>query len=62
MTTLDTITEAQICALRDEAASAGDFEQVEVCNHALAQMRRPFEGVEMIKECVRVIRNAEAQR
>ena len=25
MTTIETVTETQICALRDEASSAGDF-------------------------------------
>ena len=61
MTTIDTITEAQIVTLRNEAAEAGDFEQVQVCNLALADLERPWEGTAYLEECVEVIRRAEAQ-
>jgi hypothetical protein len=33
--TAETITAAQIKALRSEAQEAGDTEQVSICNHAL---------------------------
>ena len=33
--TAETITTAQIRALRTEAAEHGDTEQVDICNHAL---------------------------
>ena len=35
--TAETITTAQIRALRTEAAAAGDFEQVEICDVALSR-------------------------
>jgi len=40
MTTIEnstesTVTDAQIRALRDEAAAAGDYAQVDLCNRAL---------------------------
>lgn len=55
MTTIDTLTDSQISALRDEAAAAGDLEQVAICDRAL-------EGDDSARrECVRVIRDAEAQ-
>ena len=61
MTTQTTIPEPtptteQIEALRSEAGAAGDREQVQVCDRALA-------GDEVaIAECARVIRAAQAQR
>ena len=54
MTTIDTITPAQISALRDEAGAHGDLEQVEVCERALNG------DTKAIAECVRVIESAEA--
>lgn len=54
MTTIDTITTAQISALRDEAGAHGDLEQVAICNRALAG------DTKAIAECVRVIQSAEA--
>ena len=54
MTTIDTITTAQISALRDEAGAHGDLEQVAICNRALAG------DTKAIAECVRVIQWAEA--
>jgi hypothetical protein len=54
MTTIDTITDAQISNLRAEAGNAGDLDMVAICDAAL-------EGDEAaIKECVRVISDAEA--
>lgn len=61
MTNIDTVTETQISNLRDEAAAAGDFAQVELCNLALAELERPWEGTEALAECVAAIRDAEAQ-
>jgi hypothetical protein len=55
MTTITTITDEQIEALSTEAGSAGDLDQVAICDRALR-------GDESAKaECVRVIRDAEAQ-
>ena len=53
MTTIDTITTAQIRALSDEAGAHGDLEQVEVCERALNG------SIKAIAKCVRVIRSAE---
>lgn len=51
---MSTITYEQIQALRDEAAQAGDFEQVTICDLAL-------EGDEVaIAECGRVIDEANS--
>lgn len=61
MTTIDTVTEIQIRILRDEAEVAWDSEQVQICNGALQQLACPDLGSAYIAECVRVIRNAEAQ-
>lgn len=61
MTTVDTITESQLSALRNEAEEAGDFEMAEVANLALADLERPWEGTAYLEECVQVIRHAEAQ-
>ena len=61
-TTIETVTEAQVNSLCDEAASAGDMAQVERCRLALAELERPWEGLENLQACVEVIRNAEAQR
>lgn len=54
MTTAETITNAQITALRNEAAEAGDLEQVTICNRALSG------NDEARAECARVIADAEA--
>lgn len=54
MTTTTTITDSQIRNLRTEAATAGDAEQVAICDRAL-------DGDEAaIRECERVIRAAQA--
>lgn len=54
MTTIDTLTDDQIRTLSTEAAVAGDMEQVQICDRAL-------DGDEAARrECVRVIRSAEA--
>lgn len=56
MTTIESITDEQIEALCSEAASAGDLEQVAICERAL-------DGDEAARhECVRVIRDAEAMQ
>lgn len=52
-TTIETITDDQITALRDEAGVAGDLEQVALCEQALAG------DDEARLECVQVIRDAE---
>ena len=54
MTTIDTITTAQIVALSSEAASARDLATVKACRKALGGSRKA------IRECVEVIREAEA--
>jgi len=54
MTTADTITTAQITALRHEAYAAQDVAQVDLCNAALSG------DVAAIAECARVIANAAA--
>lgn len=61
MTNIDTVTETQISNLRDEAAAAGEFAVVELCNLALAELERRWEGTEALAECVAAIRDAEAQ-
>jgi hypothetical protein len=53
---MTTITETEIQALRDEAASAGDTEMVRICDRAL-------DGSQCaIAECRRVIRAARDAR
>jgi hypothetical protein len=54
MTTFATITSRQIRHLRNEAATAGDSKQVEICDRALNGSDRAK------RECVKVIRAAEA--
>lgn len=54
MTTTQTITTNQLAALRDEAATAGDLEQVAICNQAINGHQ------ESIAICVEVISNREA--
>jgi len=54
MTTIDTITTAQISALRDEAGAHGDLDMVAICDRAIA------DDTKAIAECVRVIESAEA--
>jgi len=53
MTTFATITTSQIATLRAEAATAGDIKMVAICDRALAESTRA------IRECVRVISDAE---
>lgn len=53
-TTIETVTDEQIKALRSEARAAGDMRQAHICNMAL-------DGDDAARaECVRVIRAAEA--
>lgn len=54
MTTLETLKASQVRALRAEAALAGDTAQVEICDRAMNGDR------EALRECVRVINDAEA--
>ena len=58
-TTIDTLTDAQIRALRDEAAAAGDEATVSDCDCALDG---PSGTTAARRRIVEVIRNAEAQR
>lgn len=51
----DTVTTDAIRLLRDEAGSAGDLAQVEICDRALAG------DEQAIEECARVITHAAAQ-
>lgn len=54
MTTIETLSDEQLVALRGEAAAAGDLAQVRLCGAALR-------GDESARAaCVRVIREAEA--
>ncbi len=48
----ETVTTAAIRQLRDEAGSAGDLAQVEICDRALAG------DEQAIEECARVIAHA----
>ena len=54
-TSTETVTMADIRALRSEAASAGDTKQVKLCDRAL---RGKYAALEA---CCRVIRDARAQ-
>jgi hypothetical protein len=42
MLTAETITNAQIRALRTEAEKAGDYAQVDICDRALSCRAAPF--------------------
>lgn len=53
MTTIETITNDQILDLREEAARAGDYEQVEICDLAIGGEH------DARAECARVIARAE---
>lgn len=55
MTTIDTLTDAQIEALRDEAGAAGDSAMVDICDAALTG------DTEALRRVVAAIRDAEAQ-
>ena len=52
---IDSKTEIAISKLREEAAQAGDLEQVRLCESALGGSRRA------IARCIAVIANAQAQ-
>lgn len=54
-----TITRAQVIALRNEAAAAGDTAQVELCTRALNGATK--DSAASWRECERVIANAQAQ-
>lgn len=65
-TTIDTITDAQIRTLRDEAIAAGDTDMAKICTRALVrhyatdfQTRKAHE--EARAQCAAVIADAEAQ-
>lgn len=63
MTTIDTITTAQIKTLRTEAAEAGDSTMVYVCDRALDESDETLTEDDIMSAravCVRVIRAAEA--
>lgn len=53
--TIDTITDAQIIALKYEAGCHADTEMVDICQRALDG------DTEALAECVAVIRDYEAQ-
>lgn len=55
MTSIKTVTDSQIQTLRSEAAVAGDFKQVSICDRALNGSARA------IRACVAAIRDNEAQ-
>ena len=54
-TTIETVTNTQISQLRTEAATAGDADQVQLCDAALAGDSAARAA------CVAAIRDAEAQ-
>ncbi|HEU4525356.1 MAG TPA: hypothetical protein VFR62_10045 [Gemmatimonadales bacterium] len=65
MTTIETVTVEQIRQLRTEAASAGDQEQVRLCDLAAGtfapRLRAyPAGGARALAACVRAINAAEA--
>ena len=60
MTTIDTITAEQIEVLRAEAAEHGDLLRVAICDRALDDSCPDLARQNRI-ECVRVIRENEAQ-
>lgn len=74
MTTTNTITDEQIATLQDEAAAAGDHEQVRLCEIALigygfeslnAAEKRSFSAAEQREareRCAEAIADAEAAR
>ena len=62
--TAESITDEQIGALRQEAAEAGDMEQVDVCDMALQSRRNGTADagdLSYLRECARVINDAAAQ-
>lgn len=64
MTTVDTITDEQIEALRSEAATAGDTRQVQICDAALGlepDYSLIIEHGRAREMCARAIAAAEAQ-
>lgn len=65
MTTIETITRAQVSSLKLEAQMAGDDAMVQICKKALVSIDTCPSDVEYpdtaaLRECVRVIRDAEA--
>ena len=63
-TTIETITDEQIEALRTEAGAAGDEEQVDLCRWALMSATRYEHGMDARianarERCVEAIREAE---
>ena len=65
MTTIETITRAQVEALMSEAVAAGDDAQVRLCRKALVSIDHgpigvPYPDSDALRECVRAIRAAEA--
>jgi hypothetical protein len=63
-TTFETITREQIASLRTEAATAGDTEQVALCDCAAVMLSSPGRGHRnhpSVLACVAAIRDAEAQ-
>ena len=66
MTTTIGITDDQIAALRDEAAAAGDYDQVIICDVALGETDFGALAVEMTRdearaECARIVSDIQAQ-
>ena len=60
-TTIETITIEQIRTLRAEAASAGDSEQVDLCEFAEKDFQLGEYETASVAACVAAIREAEAQ-
>lgn len=60
MLTADTITRKQIEELRTEAAAAGDFAQVEICDRALDHASRGVDPSPPVEACVDAINAARA--
>tara|TARA_R110000751_G_scaffold10031_2_gene37136 strand:+ start:434 stop:628 length:195 start_codon:yes stop_codon:yes gene_type:complete len=59
MTTEDTITDAQIEAIRNEAYKHGDYDMVAICDSAL-NSASPAMWLEARAECAQMINDAAA--
>jgi hypothetical protein len=60
-TTIENVSYRQISNLRREAASAGDTDQVDLCDSAESDFRLGVYRTAAIRACVAAINEAEAQ-
>lgn len=54
MTTIETLTDEQISALRDAAVRKGDYPLVAICTRAISEVKT-YNLTDAIAECVRVL-------